>query len=61
MGAAFNVTLVPIGKLREQVVPQLIPLGVLVIVPPAWELVMVSVNSWVGVHVSDTVPPEAAL
>jgi hypothetical protein len=34
LGAAFNVTLVPTGKLLEHVVPQLIPPGVLVIVPP---------------------------
>jgi hypothetical protein len=33
-GAAFSVTFVPTGKLLEQVVPQLIPLGVLVIAPP---------------------------
>jgi hypothetical protein len=33
-GAAFSVTLVPTGKLLEHVVPQLIPLGVLLIAPP---------------------------
>ena len=33
-GAAFSVTLVPTGKLLEHVVPQLIPLGILVMAPP---------------------------
>jgi hypothetical protein len=34
LGAGLNVTLVPTGKLREHVVPQLMPAGVLVIIPP---------------------------
>jgi len=57
LGAALNVTLVPTGKLREQVVPQLIPPGVLVIAPPIWALVTVNVYNCVGVQVSDTEPP----
>ena len=34
LGAAVNVTCVPVAKLALQIVPQLMPEGVLVIVPP---------------------------
>src|SRR5207245_3234610 len=54
-GAAVSVTAVPLGKLAEQVAPQLMPAGALVMVPlpvPALETVRVKVC---GVKVAVTV------
>jgi hypothetical protein len=48
-GLAVSVTLVPLEKLALQVVGQLIPLGLLVIVPDP-ETVEVTVNSYEGVE-----------
>src|SRR5205085_1493461 len=49
------------GNALLQVLPQLIPSGVLVTAPPIDGALTVSVYNCVGAHVSDTVPPDPAL